>query len=74
MLQMDTSQIIRELGGPAHLAKRLGIRPQAISLWVAKKRIPAERVPALERVAVEVGSSIRAESMRPDVDWAALRR
>lgn len=71
---MRTDQIIKELGGPVILAKRLGIRSQAVSLWIAKKRIPAERVPQLERFAVEIGSPIRAECMRPDVDWAVLRR
>lgn len=71
---MDTLDIIRELGGPVLLAKRLGIRSQAISLWTRKNRIPAERVPQLERLAIEVGSPIRAETMRPDIDWGVFRR
>ncbi len=71
---MNTHDIIRELGGPVNLSRRLGIRSQAVSLWARKGRIPAERVPQLERVALEIGSPLRAECMRPDVDWAVLRR
>lgn len=71
---MEINKIIKELGGPVTLAKRLGIRSQAVSLWVAKNRIPAERVPQLERLAIEVGSPIRAETMRPDIDWGVFRR
>jgi DNA-binding transcriptional regulator YdaS (Cro superfamily) len=55
------------------VALRLGIRPQAVSLWIKKDRIPAERVPQLERFASELGLPLRAEQMRKDVDWAALR-
>lgn len=74
MLAMEINKIIKELGGPVTLAKHLGIRSQAVSLWVAKNRIPAERVPQLERLAIEVGSQIRAETMRPDIDWGVFRR
>ncbi len=70
---MQVSQIIRELGGPVSIGRHLGIRSQAISLWIHKNRIPAERVPQLERLARQIGSRVRAEQMRPDVDWAVLR-
>lgn len=66
--------IIQSLGGPTTVARRLGVRPQAVSLWSLKNRIPAERVPALEAFAREVGANARAEAMRPDLDWAVLRQ
>jgi DNA-binding transcriptional regulator YdaS (Cro superfamily) len=31
-------------------------------------------VPALERRALEIGVDVRAEHMRPDVDWSTLRQ
>jgi len=70
---MKATTIIKRLGGPAAIAARLGIRSQAVSLWGAKNRIPAERVPQLERLATELGVPLRAEQMRRDIDWAALR-
>lgn len=70
---MDVIKIIRELGGPVSLGRHLGIRSQAVSLWGIKDRIPAERVPELERLAIARGSAIRAEDMRPDVAWGVIR-
>lgn len=71
---MDTHTIIAKLGGPAAVARALGIRCQAVSLWARKGRIPLQRVPALERRALEIGADVRAEHMRPDIDWSAMRR
>jgi len=70
---MDTQTIIATLGGPAAIARDLGIRCQAVSLWARKGRIPAERVPALEDRARKLGAAVRAEDMRPDIDWSPLR-
>lgn len=70
---MDTHTIIRQLGGPAAIARSLGIRGQAVSLWARAGRIPAERVPALEARARSLGLAIAAEDMRPDIDWSPLR-
>ncbi len=70
---MSVSEIIRKLGGPVHLGRHLGIRSQAVSLWVRNNRIPAERVPDLERIARDMGVDVRAEDMRPDVSWGVLR-
>lgn len=71
---MTAQDIIKSLGGPTTVARHLGVRSQAVSLWTSKNRIPAERVPALEALARELGADARAEAMRPDVDWAVLRR
>ena len=70
---MNVSEIIQKLGGPVSIGRHLGIRSQAISLWIRKNRIPADRVPQLERIARDRGSELRAEHMRPDIDWSVLR-
>lgn len=67
---MTVKPIIDQLGGPAAVGRMFKISGQAVSMW---RRIPAERVPALERRARELGLALRAEHMRPDIDWAALR-
>ncbi len=46
-------------GGPSALAKKLEIKPQAISQW---KRIPAGRVIDVEKV-----TGIPREELRPDL-------
>ena len=65
--------IIKSLGGPAKVGRYLHIRSQAVSLWAITGRIPVERVPELEELAVMVGSPYRAEDMRPDIRWGILR-
>lgn len=70
---MTVKDVIEALGGPASVGRLFGINGQAVSLWALKGRIPAERVPTLERRARELGVPLRAEDMRPDVEWSALR-
>lgn len=70
---MTVKEIIRALGGPTLVGRKLGLQPQAVSLWASTSRIPADRVPALEALARELGVDIRAEQMRPDIPWSALR-
>ena len=70
---MKVSEIVKMLGGPCRLSKEFGIRSQAVSLWIRKNRVPAERVPTLERIARENGLTLYAEQIRPDVEWHVLR-
>ena len=70
---MNVSEIVKSLGGPVSIGRQLGIRSQAVSLWIRKDRIPADRVPQLERLARQLGSDVRAEQMRPDIEWAVIR-
>lgn len=70
---MSVSEIVQQLGGPSLIGRRLGIRSQAVSLWVRVGRIPASRVPELEALAREAGLQVRAEHMRPDINWGVLR-
>ena len=67
---MTVHDIIKSLGGPVLVSQHLGIRSQGISNW---KRIPLKRVPQLERLAKLMGVNIRAEDMRPDMEWAVFR-
>lgn len=73
MPTMTTREIIQRFGGPVKLAALLGIRSQAISLWSSKDSIPVARVPQLERIARGMRLGLRAEQMRPDIDWSVLR-
>lgn len=70
---MKAIDVVQTLGGPSAIGRRLNIRSQAVSIWCARNRIPAERVPELVRMARDLGLAIPPETMRPDVDWAALR-
>lgn len=56
--------------GAAEIAKALGCRPSAVHNWTARGRIPAEHCPTIERLS---RGEIRAEQMRPDVEWAVIR-
>lgn len=49
-------------GGPTNLARALGIRHGAIRSWHEAGRIPAERVPAVERA-----TGIPRHQLRPDL-------
>ena len=70
---MTVKEIIKAVGGPGAVGRRMGIRSQAVSLWIRSNRIPAERVPTLEAMCKECGFTARAEDMRPDVEWEVLR-
>lgn len=47
---------------PAELARRAGVRPQAVFSWRAKGRVPAGRV-----LAVESATGIPRHEIRPDI-------
>lgn len=64
--------IITLLGGPAVVGRALGIRPQAVSLWLRKGRVPLDRVPALLALAAERGLAMTAADLRSDFDWDAV--
>lgn len=58
--------------GLAEFARRLNVKYQLVQGWLDENRrfaTPAEYCPEIER---EFG--IRCEVMRPDIDWAVLRR
>lgn len=58
------SDVITDMGGPAEVARRIGIKPPSVVGW--KGRIPAERCPAIER---SYAGRWTCEQLRPDVRW-----
>jgi DNA-binding transcriptional regulator YdaS (Cro superfamily) len=69
---MNTKDVIQLLGGPAAIARRIGVQPQAISLWSAAGRVPLERVPALLQMARQDGVALTAADIRSDFDWSSV--
>lgn len=60
------------LGGASELARRLDVKPPTVSQWLRKVRpIPADRCPDIEQM---VSGAVLCEELRPDVNWAYLRR
>lgn len=55
---------IEVAGTPAELARRIGLSPQAIFKWQAKRGVPLNRC-----AAVEDATGVRCEELRPDVQW-----
>ena len=55
------NKAVKMMGSAAELARRLGIRPQAIYQW---RRVPAERVLQIERLTL---GRVRREELRPDL-------
>ncbi len=69
---MTVRDFIKALGGRTAVSQRLGVRPQAISLWLSSEQIPLERVPALLRMAADRRVPVTAEDLRGDYDWEAV--
>lgn len=62
------------LEGKSHkdFAAQIGVVPILVSQWkLGVRRVPAEHCPEIERVT---GGLVRCEELRPDVNWAVLRR
>lgn len=59
---------IEKAGGVSALASRIGVAASAPSMWKARRNVPAEHCPSIER---ETG--VRCEELRPDVAWDILR-
>lgn len=57
-------------GGLTELSRRLGLSPQVVSNW-RTRGVPAEKCPDIER---ETNGEVRCEELRPEVDWAYLRK
>lgn len=68
---MDLKSAISILGGPAELAAAINVSSQVITNWLARNRVPAERCPSIERATK---GAVTCEALRPDVDWAYLRK
>lgn len=55
MAGMDVAELIRALGGPTAVGRRRGVRSQAVSMWIARRVIPAEHHMDLWAMAREKG-------------------
>jgi DNA-binding transcriptional regulator YdaS (Cro superfamily) len=56
------SRAVKAAGGQAKLAEALGIYQSAVAKWVANKRVPAERVLAVEKI-----TGVSRHELRPDI-------
>lgn len=66
------TKAVELLGGPIAAARALAVTPQAISFWVNGKRTPSlEACIAIERAT---SGAVTVERLRPDIDWAVIRR
>ena len=72
---MTLSDYLDEIGSRGRgsaLAVGIGAPPESISQWkTGVRRVPAERCPEIERFT---SGAVRCEDLRPDIDWAVLRR
>ena len=57
-------------GGVAALASALGVAASAPSMWRARRKVPAEHCPAIERLTE---GAVCCEDIRPDIEWGVLR-
>jgi DNA-binding transcriptional regulator YdaS (Cro superfamily) len=62
------SKAIEIAGSQTALAKKLGISPQVVNNWLARRNVPAQYCPDIEQA-----TGVRCEELRPDVNWAAVR-
>ena len=53
-----------QIGGQAHLARKCGVKPQAVQKWIASGRVPAERVLMVSRAT---GGRWQPSAIRPDI-------
>ena len=69
---MNLNEYLSKPGKAADLARSIGVSAVLVSQWKTLIRpIPAERCPEIEKAT---GGAVRCEELRPDVDWAYLRK
>lgn len=69
---MTLRQYVKPRGTAARLAAALGVSPCVFSSWVhGRRRVPASRCLDVERVTL---GHVRAETLRPDLNWTRMRR
>nr|DAD65879.1 MAG TPA: Putative antitoxin of bacterial toxin-antitoxin system, YdaS/YdaT [Siphoviridae sp. ctDEW4] len=61
---------ISGIGSQQILAKQCGVSQQTVSLWLNGGKMDVKYIPAIIK-ATE--GKVRAEDLRPDVDWAVIR-
>ena len=61
---------ISGIGSQQILAKQCGVSQQTVSLWLNGGKMDVKYIPTIIK-ATE--GKVRAEDLRPDVDWAVIR-
>jgi len=61
---------ISGIGSQQILAKQCGVSQHTVSLWLNGGKMDVKYIPAIIK-ATE--GKVRAEDLRPDVDWAVIR-
>jgi DNA-binding transcriptional regulator YdaS (Cro superfamily) len=61
-------EAVKKAGSQAALAAMCGVVQGAVSNWKSRGTVPAEYCPAIEK-----GTGVACERLRPDVDWAFIR-
>lgn len=64
LMQRALYQAIRCAGSQTALAHLVGVRPQAVHLWVKKGRVPAARTLAVEHATA---GQVTRHELRPDL-------
>lgn len=67
---MALNTAISILGGATELANALGVSPQRVGNW-RTRGVPAEYCPEVEKATK---GAVTCEDLRPDIDWAYLRK
>jgi len=60
---------IARAGGQKALGAACGVWQTAVSNWRVRGNVPAEYCPLIEKA-----TGVRCEELRPDVEWAVLRK
>lgn len=60
---------VEKAGGQQALADLCGVKYQAVQKWIRGKRVPAERV-----LAIESATGVSRHDLRPDIYPTELRR
>ena len=71
---MTMKQTFAALGGPTKIGNALGIRPQAVSLWVIRNQIPFKRIPSLISIAKSEGIELNPEDLCSDINFDSFSK
>lgn len=52
---------------------QLPVQPNKVSMWKARRSVPAEYVPAIFRETKRRGRPVACDRFQPGVDWDSLR-
>lgn len=64
MTECAISKAVWHAGGQSALARKLGLKPQAVQRWCKAGKVPAERVLDVERV---IEAKVTRHELRPDL-------